>query len=549
MPNTTERSGWIGALLAKLASLRWSHALIGALLIGALLRLVHYGIGRMLWVDEAMLAVNLMSRSGAELLSPLDFRQVAPSGWVLLVDGVVDLTRSYEYGGRLPSLLASLLSLWLFYKISVTQLSKPIALVAVSIFAISFSAVYYSAEIKPYIFDMLLWLSLAWVALKVIDLERIETKELAILIVIFLFGSCFTLAAPIVIGAIGGSLIVNRYLQGDLRAAVALAMGAGAAAAIYLFLSLTIYKTQVDISGISDGGMGNYFGRLYAPFPLTSASDFIWYPTVAEELIVDLFGIQSAHAVAFLAICGSIVALRKNVWLAALCLSPIVIATVLSMAHVYPLMARLMLYVVPIAILLAALALDRLFEDAKGLLPAILIGALVFLGFGSVSKYVHESTFAPHQSNRDISTELSTIAENAGDGDVVLLTRWSLPTYLLYRHKFGLEDQRWAIAEQARCLKIASIDQLEADRIWLFKPFGRWRLLDEHLEVSPKTRADKSIIYTPAPLIEAMDWLRTNRLEELPSDLADCTTVRDLDAYLNGGIAPIQLGELFTDTQ
>lgn len=548
MPNTTEASGVLGSLKAKLAGLNWSHFLAAALIVGILLRLVHYGLGRMLWLDEAMLTVNLVSRSGADLFAPLDFRQVAPPGWLVLTDGFVDTTKSYAYGGRFPALIAGLASLWVFYKICLTQLSKPAAFLAVSVFAINFSAVYYAAEIKPYGFDMLLWLVLTWMALKVIELERLSVPLIATFVGLFLIGSVFTFVAPIVVGAIGGGLIVNRYLKRDMRAMLALTGGAAAAAAVFLFLSLTIYKTQVDVGGISDGGMGNYFDRLYAPFPPLSVADIAWYPTVMEDLFTDWFGVQSSFLMVFLAICGAFIMVQRRIWLAAFCLAPPAIALVFSMMQLYPVMARLMLYMVPIIILLAAFALERVMQEAKVILPAILVGAGLFMSHGSVSNHVYESLFAPHQSSRDLSSEFSTFAEQVDAEDVILLTRWSLPPYLLYRQSFGLQDQRWAIVERAACMTDDAIDHLEADRIWLVNRFLGWRQLDKRLDIAPRSQADSSIVYSLAPLIEAIDWMRENELETYPEDAFDCTKVRELEPFLMDGIAPIQLGEFFSET-
>lgn len=539
----------LGSLQAKLGGLNWSHFLAAALVVGVLLRLIHYGLGRMLWLDEAMLTVNLVSRSGADLFAPLDFRQVAPPGWLILTDAFVDTTKNYAYGGRFPALIAGLAGLWVFYKICLSQLSKPAAFLAVAVFAGNFSAVYYSAEVKPYGFDMLLWLVLAWLALKLIDLERLSVSQIATLVGLFLIGSFTTFVAPIVVGAIGGCLIVNRYLKRDMRAVLMLGAGAAIAAVVFLILSLTIYKTQVDASGISDGGMGNYFSRLYAPFPPLSIDDIAWYPTVAEDLFADWFGLQSSFFMIFLAICGAVIMLRKKVWLAGFCLAPPVIAVVLSMAQLYPVMARLMLYMVPIIILLAAFALERLMQEAKGSVPVILAGAVVFMSLGSAANYAYESTFAPNQSNRDISNELATISEHVTEQDVVLLTRWSLPPYLLYRQAYGLQDQRWAIVERAACMTEPTIDHLAADRIWLINPFLSWRQLDNRFNVAPKSQADSSIVYESTELVEWLGWMRENELEAFPDDGFDCTKVRALDPFLQGGVAPIQLGAFIAESK
>ena len=52
--------------------------------LGAALRLWQYGAGASLWADEANMALNIVERPLGRLLGPLDYRQVAPPGWLLL---------------------------------------------------------------------------------------------------------------------------------------------------------------------------------------------------------------------------------------------------------------------------------------------------------------------------------------------------------------------------------------------------------------------------------------------------------------------------------
>ena len=298
--------------------------------------------------------------------------------------------------------------------------------------------------------------------------------------------------------------------------------------------------------GEGDGGMGNYFNRLYAPFPPLSAREILWYPQVAESLFAEWFGVQSAFFMMFLSVCGLVVMVRRRIWLAALCFAPPVIALILSVLQVYPLMARLMLYMVPILILTAAFAVDRLMSEAKVIIPALVAGAVLFISYGSLSNIFYDRMFAPHTATVDLSREMATLSREVAENDVILLSKWALPSYLLYRHQYGLEDQRWAIVERALCLDEGAIDFLDTDKIWLVEPFRAWQHMDRRLKIAPVSQADSTVSYAPDRLIAGLAWLRENDLEIDPADPYDCTSVRELDAFLRGGIAPIQLGSYFS---
>src|SRR5581483_2761601 len=54
------------------------------ILVGICLRVGRYLRYRSLWIDEASIALNVMSRSYRHLVGTLDFDQGAPVGWLVL---------------------------------------------------------------------------------------------------------------------------------------------------------------------------------------------------------------------------------------------------------------------------------------------------------------------------------------------------------------------------------------------------------------------------------------------------------------------------------
>lgn len=132
-------------------------ALVG---LGVLWRLVRYGLRLPIWGDEAFVCVNFLAGDYAALTGPLKCGQVAP---LLFLWG--ELTAYKLLGGselsiRFLPMLASLLSLGLFWRLSWRTLSPLAATFAVGFLAVAYAPVAMSTTVKPYSLDLLMALAL-----------------------------------------------------------------------------------------------------------------------------------------------------------------------------------------------------------------------------------------------------------------------------------------------------------------------------------------------------------------------------------------------------
>jgi hypothetical protein len=129
---------------------RW---LLPITLFGIVLRLLAYARNPSLWGDEAMLALNVLHRSPAELLGPLDDNQGAPIGYLLLLKLSTVLFGGSEYALRLPSVLAGLLGGLAFLVAVRRELPVAAQRWAVVLFALSPWLIGYAGEVKQYSCD------------------------------------------------------------------------------------------------------------------------------------------------------------------------------------------------------------------------------------------------------------------------------------------------------------------------------------------------------------------------------------------------------------
>lgn len=124
------------------------------IVFGIVLRLFAYFRGISFWGDEAALALNVLEHSYSGLFKGLDYLQVAPPMFLvmskfLIIDNLRDFTL------RLIPLVAGIAAIPLFYKF-VLMLSKNRVVITVSTFLFSFNmtAILYCAQFKQYSLEL-----------------------------------------------------------------------------------------------------------------------------------------------------------------------------------------------------------------------------------------------------------------------------------------------------------------------------------------------------------------------------------------------------------
>lgn len=467
-----ERLPGFAAVRGMIKTIRWPHLILAAVAFGVLLRLVHFGFGRMLWLDEATIAINFLVRDGVDYFEALEFRQIAPPIWMMVSDGLWSFTGNLEYGGRLLSLLAGLTAFILFWRLVRERFSSPIVLIAVAVFAFSYMPVYYSAEIKPYIFDLLFCIIVLVQGLRLFEKDDWRLSDSLWLGATLILASCFAMAAPMIIGGFGGLLGLKALMERRWSAVLVLAASGTIAALIYAVPALSAFQVQIDQSGLDQGGVGNYFQRHFAPFPPTSLRDLAWYIEIVQDTLTPMVGRESNYAYVVLMVIGSVVVARQSLWKLAFILAPIAVGFVLSAAQIYPIMSRLALYIFPIALLLAAFALEKLISELPKRVNWVVGAAVVLMSIGSVTWYRYYNTFNPTADPKDMSQELQTIADEIRPDEILVVSAWSLPAFLLYRHSYGLDQINWTVADRADCFFEPPIDIQNRSRVFYLRgPF------------------------------------------------------------------------------
>lgn len=315
--------------------------------LGALLRLARYLDNRSLWLDEAMLAINVTEKSFSELFGRLEFLQTAPIGFLLAEKSVVSVLGDSEHALRLVPLLASLASLVLFAYVARRLLTPPVALLATGFFAASPRLLYFSSEIKPYSSDVAVALALIALALRANDdRERRPVQRLVPLALVAPVAVWFSFPAILVLGAIAVFLAIGPLRKGDRRQVGAIAALAGVWVAsfgvLYAVSSTNVSRTA---DAVFEGGSSHGSNRF---------ADMI---EKSWSIVFDPGGFQhGTNGLAALLLLIGLLALMRDRQSDRIVLLglPLAIAAVAELLGRYPLGGRFSLFLVPGLVLVVA---------------------------------------------------------------------------------------------------------------------------------------------------------------------------------------------------
>src|SRR5687767_7143676 len=185
------------------------------LLAGVLLRFRQYLTGRSLWLDEAMLALNIVDRNFLDLFKPLDYDQGAPIGFMLVEKTFSLIFGRNEFSLRLFPFLVGVISLWLFYLLLKHFTRGPALWVGLALFAFNPRLIYYSSEVKQYIVDVAMTILLLLIAMPLF--QQPSRKRFLMLAIAGLLALWFSHPSLFVLAGIGFALSFFYFQKRDYQ--------------------------------------------------------------------------------------------------------------------------------------------------------------------------------------------------------------------------------------------------------------------------------------------------------------------------------------------
>ena len=417
------------------AFLSWEKAAAALLLLsGMILRIRQYLTGRSLWVDEAMLALNIVDRDFAGMFKPLDYDQGAPLGF-LLVEKVFNLLLGkHELALRLFPLLAGLASLGLFYLLLKRLTSGPGLLLPLALFALNPRLIYYSSEVKQYILDVTVSILLLLLAAPLFRASP-RKRDVAWLALAGVVALWFSHPALFVLAGIGIAVVIITIQRRDYSTLRWVA-GMGV---LWLFTIALLYMLILrDLS--QNAYMREYWQGAFLPMPLWS--DPGWFGRSLNENIGIQFGIPYAVLVVFFLMLVGWVMLWFHERGYAMAIAGILVVTLIaSVLQLYPVFERMILFLVPIGLILigkAVEAFDQRVQRFRILGPLSVLFLAGYLLYGPFLTSLQN--FLVPKYFEHIRPTMANLRDAWKDGDALYVSNGALPAFRFYAPFYGLEN-------------------------------------------------------------------------------------------------------------
>lgn len=401
--------------------------------LAAALRLLEYLEGRPLWLDEAMLALNLGRHSFLALLGDLQYSQTAPPLFLWAIELASRIGGMGEYALRAVPLVAGLLVPWLIWRVGRELAGGDAALIAAALAAISVPLIRYSAEVKPYGIEVLVGVGLALMALRIRAGPERGARWWQ------LFGGgvaaiAVSYSAVFVLAGCLASLLADPAIRRDRTALRRLFLAGGGLAAGFAVLYLAFYLPHADMpfmlrywhETFLDLRQPDFTRRLYGFARALSQP----LPGLPDQL--QIRGQSAAIALGLL-----LIVRRGGLPAAAQVVVPFAAFVAGALVTPYPIGERLQLFLAPfsmiaVAVLIAeALRLLRLRPNGVALAGVILVAAW---GSPRVLAYRRMPTVVAD------SREPARLVSNAPDRDPVYVTPEAIPLWAFYSTDWSRPD-------------------------------------------------------------------------------------------------------------
>lgn len=409
--------------------------------VGIILHIVPYFYNRSLWVDEAMLASSICTRTFSELVaSPLDWEQSSSVGWLFIVKILTVIFGTSEIVLRIWSLITAFGCIIFIYLLMKDKVEKHYALLFTAVFSLTDRYIYYGNEVKPYMSDNLccLLVLFIWQKYREKEIDFIKIVLIYSIIIWFSFSAVFFVAACMMIECfqIFKTLIKSKERRGIFNLGLC---------AVVLVSFLLNYVFWLSKTSDNAGGV-DYWYLLRFPLIPTSFLDIKLIFKMAYQFLAfyPIYGMLFA----FLSLVYIFITIKNRKDTSNLVV-PFIVSILLlfvaSYCRFYPIQDRLVQAYPIVLIVISAYACNEIESSymtlktaqKKSWIVCFYYGVLVLcLGITGINGCKHFFARHVYQSGSEVASNVEYLNENLTDVDVIYVFRFSIP---IYEYEFGYE--------------------------------------------------------------------------------------------------------------
>jgi hypothetical protein len=437
------------------------------IVIGVIARAFHFLYGRSLWLDEALLSLNICSRGFTGLLKPLGDNQAAPVGFLWIERACVDLFGTSERALRIPAIVSSLLLIPIFFRFARQRLGSSTAWIATGILSVLPGLIYYSAEAKQYPIDVLVCFALLASAATIA--QRLPGSSWPWTSYTALCAGGLWMSHPSLFFAAGTWVVLAaisyRHGYREMRHWLAIV-----AASTILSFSVC-YLTSLRFT-YTNPFLRDFWSSAYIDVPPRSLGDIRQYITCflsyfemmfSDYLLKSSTGPRLGTYAAVLAVLGAVRLFKTDTRLCCFILLPLCLGVFAGAIHMYPLQGRLTLYAAAPLTLLISYAVAYYFKE--GMEPAA-VGWIFYAGLILLPVMECGAILQQRPQREEVRACMEVLRHEARPNDSVYIygeSQAPVEFYRTYRAAFSLpgirfveggaaadEKQRWPETEISR---------------------------------------------------------------------------------------------------
>lgn len=450
---------------------RWRATLM-VLGLGLALRVVQFWGNGSLWLDEIALSRDVLELSVRQLVTEhLPRLQVAPVGFLLTQKGVSTALGSSDYALRLVPFFAAVLAMGVFWRLAERVLDGIGPLVAVTLFSTAVPLIYYGTQAKQYSVDVLASTVIVLCAVT-LDLGQPTRRRLLACAAIGAAMVWFSQPALLVIGSCGIVLVARAWWRRASRpnewwsvAGVVVVWGLSACAALLEAERLVSQTVYADMQGIWANG-----------FPPLSLHEWWSRPWPVDQAL-NLIGTYGRASLRYpepilysaLAAAGLLVLVWRRRFVAHITIAIGMAAIAAAVTWQYPLIDRLALYFLPIALLLIAAGIDavsQIIATWKRSLGHVAAALLV------VPCLVPVAASPPPYRIENVYPMMMHLQESRQPGDRIYVFYGGLLAFDYYAPRYGFTPADYAAGECYRPRPRGILMEIDTfrgvPRLWVF---------------------------------------------------------------------------------